>query len=238
LPKAPALSIAKDKKSLFVACINDGVYRSDDEGETWVKKSNGIGKSGNLNVYALKFDKKGNIYCSVTRKKKDGSFVSETETGGLYKSEDRGENWTCLKELGFAMNFDFDPTNDQTIYLAASDAQFAKTKVNHEGGVYRSADGGKTWEKAMVTDRKIADWTTFGCFDVAVHPTKPNVVFATWKTNEPTGGIAYSTDRGKTWKEYDKVPFLYPNRITIDGDEIYLTTFGSGVWKKKLRTFE
>lgn len=231
----PATSIARDRSGLFVAMMGDGVYRSDDGGETWVRKSNDLGKTGNTNVYFLKTDRKGNLYCSVTRKKKaDGISVSDTHTGGLYKSEDRGESWVCLKELHAAMNFDIDPTDEKVIYLAAYDWTVSKGKVDHEGGLYRTEDGGKTWEKVKPVGRAFSDWTIFGCFDVAVHPTKPNLVFASWKTNDPSGGIVYSSDKGKTWKDFDKAPFISPDRITLDGDTIYVTTFGSGVWKKRM----
>ncbi|MFB3891797.1 MAG: WD40/YVTN/BNR-like repeat-containing protein [Phycisphaerae bacterium] len=233
LPSNPMTSIVKDPKSLFVAAMGDGVYRSDDDGKTWARKSSGLGKSGNMNVYYLKFDKKGNIYCSITRKK-DADGISETQPGGLFKSEDRGETWVCLKETGNAMDFDFDPTNDQVIYLAAYDTTISKGKVAHNGGIYKTADGGKSWEKLAVTDRKFADYIVFGCVDVAVHPTRPELVFASWKSNEPAGGIVFSGDKGKTWKEFSKCPFISPTRLTLDGDTAYVTTFGSGVWKKKL----
>ena len=232
LPKgSPATSIVKNKSSLFVAMLGNGVYRSDDDARTWVRTSNGLGKPGNANVYSLKFDNKGNIFCSIAGR------PPYDVPGGLYKSSDRGKNWTLLKEFSRAVDFSIDPQDGNIIYVAACDTQ-KNGLSNGEGGVHRSRDGGKTWKKWEVTDKKIAKWMVVRAISVSINPKKHSQLFATWSTNEFRnpfkGGIMVSNDSGATWKDFDNPPFTGATRITWDsGSTMYVTTFGSNVWKKK-----
>ncbi|MEI6846058.1 MAG: hypothetical protein WCK36_03315, partial [Candidatus Firestonebacteria bacterium] len=113
LPDRPVVSIVKDKDTLYVTSFKEGVYRSDDLGQTWVKKSNGLGTAENQHVYTLQLHKDGTLFCSVTGLRAGTKF---TMTGsGVYKSTDKGENWTLLRANRYTTNYNVDPDNSNII---------------------------------------------------------------------------------------------------------------------------
>ncbi|WP_350285912.1 hypothetical protein [uncultured Croceitalea sp.] len=123
---------------------------------------------------------------------------------GLYKSVDGGSNWT---KLGFAQseriaNIIVNPNNSNEIYVGVLGALWGD---NEERGVFKSSDGGSTWEKILYIDQKT------GCADLAMDPTNPNVLYASMWEFRRTGwsfesggansALYKSTDGGKTWQK-------------------------------------
>ncbi|OGV59338.1 MAG: hypothetical protein A2283_03275 [Lentisphaerae bacterium RIFOXYA12_FULL_48_11] len=221
LPDKPATSIIKDNNTIFAAMFGDGVYRSDDKGETWVKKSNGLGNSENMHVFSLKLHKNGDLFCSITGKRTGGKFPVP---GGLYKSTDKGDNWGLLKELHWTTNFDVDPDNSYVIYLAGC----AIPGGHDEGGVYKTVDGGKVWDKLNI-DFPVEYLNYVHVYGIFINPEKTSSIYITTGTH----GMFHSNDNGKTWKEVDGFPFIGTTRITWDKDNMYVSTQGAGVWKNK-----
>lgn len=123
---------------------------------------------------------------------------------GLYKSTDGGNNWT---KLGFEKseriaNIIVNPKNPQEIYVGVLGALWSDSE---ERGVYKSTDGGTTWNKILYVD------ATTGCADMAMDPNDPNTLYASmwefrrtaWSFN--SGGdksaLYKSTDGGKSWNK-------------------------------------
>jgi photosystem II stability/assembly factor-like uncharacterized protein len=156
---------------------------------------------------------------------------------GVYKSTDGGKTWTNmgLRETFQIGRILIHPTDPNTVYVGALGRLYGP---NGERGVFKTADGGKTWEKVLFVDDKT------GCIDLRMNPADPNTILAAmWERKRdefdsqigdaapgpgiddyaPTtqygkgGGIYRTTDAGKTWKKVDKgVPTVSTGRIGLD----------------------
>jgi hypothetical protein len=125
---------------------------------------------------------------------------------GVYKSSDAGKTWQHLglentKQIGRII---VDPKNPNTVFVAALGNVYAP---NPDRGVYRSRDGGTTWEKVLFKNDDL------GAIDLAFDPVDSKIVYATlWNVRRPpwfiyaprmdrAQGIFKSLDGGSTWKE-------------------------------------
>ncbi|HEV8385209.1 MAG TPA: hypothetical protein VGQ11_10095, partial [Candidatus Acidoferrales bacterium] len=123
---------------------------------------------------------------------------------GLYKSTDGGKTWkhVGLRETRTISKIIIHPKNADIVYVAALGHVYGK---NAERGVFRTMDGGKTWEKVLYKDDKT------GAVDITFVPGNPNIIFAAlweagrtpWSMNSggPGSGLYKSTDAGGTWKQ-------------------------------------
>jgi photosystem II stability/assembly factor-like uncharacterized protein len=123
---------------------------------------------------------------------------------GLYKTTDGGDSWRRmgLENSERISRIVIDPKNTDTVYVAATGHLW---DANDERGVFKTTDGGKTWQKVLFVDRDT------GGADLAIDPQEPNIVYATmWQfrrkpyffTSGGSGsGLYKSTDAGKTWKK-------------------------------------
>ncbi len=122
---------------------------------------------------------------------------------GVYKSTDAGKTWTHmgLTETRHIGRIAIHPKNPDIVYVAALGLHFS---FNEERGLYKTTDGGKTWEKSLFISDKV------GVVEVAIDPLDPDTVYANtydkwrvpWHFEEagPETGIYKSTDGGETWK--------------------------------------
>jgi photosystem II stability/assembly factor-like uncharacterized protein len=123
---------------------------------------------------------------------------------GIYKSTDAGKTWNLmgLEKTGRISRIFIDPRNPDIVLVAAVGHAYGPQP---ERGVFRTTDGGKTWEKVLFVDEKT------GCSDIAMDPNNPRIVFAgmwpleihTWgrESGGPGSGLYKSTDGGATWKK-------------------------------------
>ena len=123
---------------------------------------------------------------------------------GIYKSEDGGQNWTKmgLEKSERISSIQIDPNNPNTIYVGVLGNLWGNSA---ERGVYKTTDGGKTWEKILYVDE------TTGCSDLSIDPKNPNVLYAAfWEFRRTaysfnSGGaksaLYKSIDAGKTWQK-------------------------------------
>ena len=232
LPDAPICSIALDvntpagKRTLYVAVYRHGVYKSTDDGKTWVKKSRGLGAPGvNMRLFRVFLHADGTLFALVTAKRKPGKIYGPflTEGVGLYRSKDGGENWEQINKtrpLYWVRDFAVDPRNSDIVFLGAAKAG------KSEAGLYRTADGGKNWKRVAAPKGNV--------FGAHYHPTRPGWIYMTVNEGKTDFPLWLSTDDGKTWKPFRKFPFRNAQRITVDPDDpniIYVATFGASIWK-------
>lgn len=138
---------------------------------------------------------------------------------GVYRSTDGGKKW---QHLGLEQTHDIprialDPRNPDVCYVAALGHLWG---TNPERGLYKTSDGGKTWERVLYIDEET------GCCDVAVDPQNPDVVYAAmysrlrgpyhFRSGNDRGGIWKSTDGGKTFRQLKKGLPKKIGRIGLD----------------------
>ena len=185
--------------SLIVAFASGGLWRTDSRGGTWVPLFDGE-PTLTIGAFALG-DADGQILYVGTGE----SNSSRTSYAGLgmYKSADGGKTWhnaglTDSHHIGRVL---VDPRNSNAVLVAAVGHLYTE---NSERGVYRTSDGGKTWNRTLfVNDRT-------GAIDLAADPKNPDTVYAaTWERartaanfleSGPGSGIWKSADGGKSWK--------------------------------------
>jgi photosystem II stability/assembly factor-like uncharacterized protein len=206
-------------RTLFAATLQ-GVWRSDDEGRTWIEKTHGLPWK-EIQGFAGASDATKNVvmlYCSIRSKDENGVFK-----GGVYRSRDRGETWESAMGQGLnletkqADQWAYGPISQYHQLLAANAKPLTVYALNtstgfnppHSDTVYRSDDGGETWHATYFQDPRFKDcnvapdWETASCgqcfkggetpFGVAICDTDPDRVMLV--RNEPH----ITHDGGKTW---------------------------------------
>jgi photosystem II stability/assembly factor-like uncharacterized protein len=155
---------------------------------------------------------------------------------GVYKSTDGGKKW---QHMGLRETFQIgkvivDPKDPNIVYVGALGRLYGP---NGERGVFKTADGGKTWEKSLFVDERS------GIIDMVMHPADPNVLIAAawerWRDGfdahpgsqppegydgydpmkkwGPGAGLYKTTDAGKTWKKLSQgLPTSYIGRVGLD----------------------
>ncbi|MGH8379185.1 MAG: WD40/YVTN/BNR-like repeat-containing protein, partial [Gammaproteobacteria bacterium] len=150
----------------------------------------------------------------------EANIRNDTITGaGVYYSPDAGKTWEFkgLKNAGQIAAIVIDPKNPDIVFVAALGDPWGP---NPERGVFRTSDGGKTWQKALYAD------DSTGASSLVMEPGNPQVLFAgmwsarrypwTMINGSATGGVWRSTDGGSTWQKLGEgLPTGDTGRITL-----------------------
>jgi photosystem II stability/assembly factor-like uncharacterized protein len=186
----------------YIGGVDSGVWKSDDYGETWEPIFDDQ-PTGSIGAIAVANSDPNIIFVGSG----EGLPRPDLSVGnGMYKSTDAGKTWHHLG-LDDAQQIPavaIDPKDPNKVFAAVLGHPYG---ANSTRGIYRSTDGGVTWEKVLGKD----DDT--GGSDVEIDPKNPNIVFAgLWPTrqgpwedanayNGTTGGLFKSTDGGSTWRQ-------------------------------------
>ena len=138
-PKSP-----KDARVLYASFWGGGVFKSVDGGKTWQAKNKGLPVDVNDHFTDIRLHKDGTLLALCGGKKL--SRLEPVEVNGLFRSRDGGETWECItKDVKMYLPYGFDVQVDDSnvIWLGVCTV----TQRVKEAGVYRTIDGGKTWEK-------------------------------------------------------------------------------------------
>jgi len=191
----------------FGACAG-GVWKTTDGGTYWENVSDGFFKTAAVGALAVAESDPNVIYAGTGETTIRGN-VSHGD--GVYKSTDAGASWTNvgLAETRHIAKIRIHPTNPDLVYLAALGHAFGP---NRERGIYRSKDGGATWEQILFRDEET------GACDLAMDPHNPRVLYAAlWRARRTFWsldaggegcGLWKSTDGGDTWAELTRNPGL------------------------------
>jgi photosystem II stability/assembly factor-like uncharacterized protein len=183
----------------YIGAASGGIWKSADAGEHWEPIFDDQ-KVQSIGAIAIA-PSDSNVLWAGTGE----AFVrSNISIGnGVYKSTDAGKTWKHmgLDKTGRIGRVSIDPRDPDTVFIAAMGHCYGPQK---ERGVFRTKDGGKTWEHVLFVDENT------GCFEVAMDPNNPRILFAgmwplvikTWgrESGGPNGGIWKSTDGGESWK--------------------------------------
>jgi photosystem II stability/assembly factor-like uncharacterized protein len=200
----------------YVGAASGGIFKSTDGGIHWdaIFDSEPVASIGSLAVAASD----ENVVWAGTGESFVRSHISVGQ--GIYKSTDAGKTWKLmgLEKTGRIARVEIDPRNPDVVLACALGHAYGPQP---ERGVFRTADGGKTWDKVLSVDEKT------GCSDLGMDPNNPRIVFAgmwqieihTWgrTSGGPGSGLFKSTDGGVSWKrlEGNGLPHSPVGRIAV-----------------------
>ncbi|MCO5177034.1 MAG: glycosyl hydrolase [Thermomicrobiales bacterium] len=191
----------------FGAC-SGGVWKTEDGGASWLNVSDGYFRTASVGAVAVAESAPNVVYAGMGESCIRGN-VSHGD--GVYRSDDAGVSWRHLglETTRHIARVRVHPTNPDHAYVAA----FGHTFGPHEDrGVYRTLDGGATWEKILYRDERT------GACDLSMDATNPRTLYtAMWEAQRspwslvsggPGSGIFKTTDGGDSWIELTDNPGL------------------------------
>ena len=209
--------------------FGDGVYKSNDGGKTW--QHMGLKDTEHISAIAIHPQNPDIVYVGAL-----GHAFAPNDERGVFMTTDGGKTWTKTlyidREHGVS-DLEIDPTNPNILY--AGMWSFERKPWTHrsgseKGGLFRSIDGGRTWNKLTNGLPKL-----LGRIGVRVAPTNPNVVYAIVESKE--GTLYRSDDRGDTFKQISKQTNIvsrgfYYTRVRIDpNNENHIYAVASGLFE-------
>jgi photosystem II stability/assembly factor-like uncharacterized protein len=210
--------VATQPMVFYFGSTGGGVWKTTDGGINWEPITDGsVFGTGSVGAIGLSDSDPNTIYVGMGESPIRGN-VSHGD--GVYKSTDAGKTWKRigLEDTRQISRIRVHPKNPDIVYVAAQGHVWGP---NEQRGVFRSRDGGKTWEKILYRSDKA------GACDLVIDPTNSNVLYAAfWEvyrkpwTMESGGagsGLFKSTDGGDTWVEITRNPGLPKGTIGISG---------------------
>lgn len=187
--------------TFYMGSTGGGVWKTTDNGENWTNISDGYFDVGSIGAITVAPSDPNVIYAGTGSACPRGNI----STGkGVYKSVDAGKSWSFigLPEAGQIGRIAVHPEDENLVYVAALGHIFGP---NEQRGVFRSEDGGESWEKVLFA----GDST--GAVDLALNPENPREIYAAlWRAERKPwamisgggeDGLYKSTDGGDTWTE-------------------------------------
>ena len=187
---------------IFIGSASGGVFKSENAGISWIPVFDDM-PSLSIGDIAISPSNPDVIYVGTGEANAGGGSLAYDGLG-VFKSVDGGQTWQYagLEDCGSVGRVAVDPDNPDIVYVAAMGRLFSNSS---KGGVYKSTDGGQTWEQKLF----ISDST--GAIDIVINTMHPDTVFAAmWeRVRRPerrqyggeTSGIYRSADGGETWTE-------------------------------------
>ena len=195
-----------DRMVFYFGSSSGGVWRTDDGGNLWHPISDGYFQRGSIGALAIADADPNVIYAGTGE---CGMRSNVTHGDGVYRSDDGGRAW---RHLGLAATQNIarirvHPNDPDLVYVAAFGHRFGP---NPERGVYRSRDGGVTWERVLHCGEHV------GAIDLSLDLTNPRILYAAlWQArlfpwgrvnHGPGSTIVRSTDGGTTWTDLRTAP--------------------------------
>ena len=188
----------------YFGATGGGVWKTTDGGITWRPMSDRSFRSSSVGAIAVSESNPDVVYVGMGETQLRGNII---QGDGVYKTTDGGKSWTHvgLEKTRAIGRVRVHPSNPDIVYVAALGDPYASTP---DRGVFKSTDGGKTWNRVLFRDEKT------GAVDLVVDPKTPDTLYAgLWEvfrtphsmsSGGPGSGLFKTTDGGKTWTELTK----------------------------------
>jgi len=196
----------RDPLVFYFGAAHGGVWKTTDAGGNWRNVSDDFFAFPAVGALDVSVSHPDVIYAG-TGEGLQRQFISPGD--GVYKSTDGGETWANvgLKETRHISTLRVHPTNPDIVYVAAMGDMFGP---NPERGIYRTEDGGETWDRILYRGE------TTGAVDLTIDRRNPDVIIASlnhhvtrpWdeESGGPTSGLFRSTDGGESWTDITRNP--------------------------------
>lgn len=197
-----ATGVKGDPLTYYMGTTGGGVWKTTDAGQYWENISDGFFETGSVGAIAVSESHPNIVYVGMGEHAPRGVMTSYGD--GVYKSLDGGQTWKKmgLEATQHISRIRIDPRNPNLVFVAAQGALHAPTP---ERGVYKSEDGGLTWERVLFVDENT------GAVELSMDQNYPNVLYAAmwehgrkpWQviSGGPGSGLYKSVDSGATWIE-------------------------------------
>ena len=192
----------------YFGATGGGLWKTTDGGVTWQNVTDGQITSSSVGAVAVAPSNPDIVYIGTGESEIRGNIAPGD---GVYKSTDAGKTWTHigLENTQNISKIRVNPTNPDIVFVAAFGHHSA---ANEDRGIFRTTDGGKTWQKVLYRDPKT------GGIEVVFDPNNSNVLYAAlWEafrntymmsSGGPGSGLFKTTDGGDHWTEISRNPGL------------------------------
>lgn len=197
-----ASGVPGDPNTWYFGSVGGGIWKSTDGATTW-KSVFDHEKTGDIGAIAIAPSDSNVIYAGTGEACLRGNI---SQGDGVYKSVDAGKTWknVGLRDSRSVGKVIVHPASADIAYVAALGHPYGP---NPERGVFRTTDGGKTWQKVLFVNNDT------GAVDITFDPRNPHILFASfWQVRRepwtlasggPGSGLYRSADGGDTWKKVD-----------------------------------
>ncbi len=191
----------REQAVFYFGAVAGGIWKTEDAGTTWRNVSDGQLATSSVGALAVSDSDPGVVYAGMG----ESTIRTDVSYGdGVYKSSDGGQSWVHLglADTRHISEIRIHPRDPDRVYVAALGHAFG---ANPERGVYRTKDGGGTWERVLEAGDRA------GAADLALDPHHPEVLYASlWEAHRnfwelssggPGSGLWRSSDGGDTWTD-------------------------------------
>lgn len=194
--------VIDDPDTYYMGATGGGVWKTTDGGEVWKNVSDGFFNTASVGAIGVSRSDPNVVYVGMGEAPVRG--VTTSHGDGIYKSTDAGKTWSHmgLENTRQISRVQVHPDNPDVVYVAAQGSPYGATE---ERGIYRSKDGGESWELVLHIDKDT------GASDMSMDMTNPRVIYAAfwdhrrypWKIRSggPGSSIWKSTDGGNNWEK-------------------------------------
>jgi photosystem II stability/assembly factor-like uncharacterized protein len=203
-----AAGSASRPNEYYFGATGGGVWKTTDYGLTWAPVGDTDFRTTSVGAIAIAPSNPDIVYAGMGESCFRGNII---QGDGIYKTMDAGKSWqhVGLGDTEVISKIRIHPTNPDLVYAAVLGHSY---DAHASRGVYRSRDGGKTWDKVLYRDDRS------GAIDLSMDPRNPDVLFAaTWQiyrtpwsmeSGGPGSALYKSTDGGTTWTDITRYPGL------------------------------
>ncbi len=201
----------------YVGFASGGLWKTTNQGMSWTPVFDGVAETSSIGDVTLAPSNPNIVWVGTGEPQ---NRQSSPYGAGVYRSLDGGRTWKHmgLRETRHIGRIVIHPTNPDIVYVAAVGHLWGP---NEERGVYKTTDGGETWQKVLYIDENT------GAIDLVMDPSDPNTLYAAmyqrrrtpwgFSASGPGSGLYRTLDGGKTWKELTNgLPEGDKGRIGVD----------------------